>query len=491
MNTTYDVRIHGILTNKTAKSTTYTIRWKVAGKSFRKTFATKALAESYRSRLLIAQREGVAFDAASGLPEPQARKINSRSWLAHAMSFVDMKWPHSSPKHRRNTAEALVTVTLAFLTSGRGAPSDHDLRAALYGWAFNAGVRSAARAADGGQSVVVPIEYAEAMKWLAVHTLPVTELDDAVLMRKALDVLSLRLDGKPAAASTIARKRTALSSALKYAVELRLLESNPLKRVAWSAPKGPDEVDRRTVVNPEQAKALLGAVRNILPDLEAFFGCMYYAALRPEEVLHLKDHEFERPKKKGEWGWLNLTGATVAIGQEWGDHTGPVEDRGLKHRSKKATRRVPVAPELAVLLDMHLKEFGAGPEGRIFVTRRGPGGRNVAGVGRPPSNNTYTRVWRQARKMALTDAQQKSPLAKVPYHLRHAAVSLWLNSGVPATQVADWAGHSVNVLLKVYAKCVDGQEDSARERIEKALKPTMKKRQKRVDQQPSDGISNR
>jgi hypothetical protein len=53
--------------------------------------------------------------------------------------------------------------------------------------------------------------------------------------------------------------------------------------------------------------------------------------------------------------------------------------------------------------------------------------------------------------------------------LRHAAVSLWLNSGVPATQVAEWAGHSVNVLLRTYAKCIDGQQDAAQRRIESAL----------------------
>ncbi|GAA1821463.1 hypothetical protein GCM10009835_47590 [Planosporangium flavigriseum] len=65
--------------------------------------------------------------------------------------------------------------------------------------------------------------------------------------------------------------------------------------------------------------------------------------------------------------------------------------------------------------------------------------------------------------------QQQSPLAARPYDLRHAAVSLWLNAGVPATQVAEWAGHSVHVLLKVYAKCIEGQDDVARRRIGEAL----------------------
>jgi hypothetical protein len=48
-------------------------------------------------------------------------------------------------------------------------------------------------------------------------------------------------------------------------------------------------------------------------------------------------------------------------------------------------------------------------------------------------------------------------------------VSLWLNSGVPATEVAERAGHSVRVLLQIYAKCVEGQQDGANRRIDDAL----------------------
>lgn len=74
-----------------------------------------------------------------------------------------------------------------------------------------------------------------------------------------------------------------------------------------------------------------------------------------------------------------------------------------------------------------------------------------------------------ARELSLTPAEVRSPLARKPYDLRHAAVSTWLNVGVPATQVTEWAGHSVAVLLRVYAKCIVGQEDAARRRIERAM----------------------
>ena len=56
------------------------------------------------------------------------------------------------------------------------------------------------------------------------------------------------------------------------------------------------------------------------------------------------------------------------------------------------------------------------------------------------------------------------------YGLRHACISTWLNGGVPPAQVAEWAGHSVAVLLKACAKCIDGQDQIAKRRIEDALR---------------------
>lgn len=50
--------------------------------------------------------------------------------------------------------------------------------------------------------------------------------------------------------------------------------------------------------------------------------------------------------------------------------------------------------------------------------------------------------------------------------LRHAAVSLWLNGGVPPTEVAARAGHSVGVLLRVYAKCVYEERERVNRKID-------------------------
>ncbi|MER6004520.1 hypothetical protein ABT120_38605 [Nonomuraea angiospora] len=107
------------------------------------------------------------------------------------------------------------------------------------------------------------------------------------------------------------------------------------------------------------------------------------------------------------------------------------------------------------MLREHIKEFGTGPDGRIFI---GPRGGQMA-------DRAYLKVFHEARTKAFTPAEAKSPLMDVPYSLRHACVSTWLNAGVPAPQVAEWAGHSVDVLLRVYAKCIYGQQGEAMRRI--------------------------
>jgi integrase len=112
-----------------------------------------------------------------------------------------------------------------------------------------------------------------------------------------------------------------------------------------------------------------------------------------------------------------------------------------------------------VLLRSHLADFGTGSEGRLF-----PGER-----AEELPRYTDMRVWRAARRLAFTPEVAATPLAATPCTLRHACVSTWLNGGVPAPQVAEWAGHSVEVLSKVYAKCLDGQDAESRRRVMRAL----------------------
>jgi len=186
--------------------------------------------------------------------------------------------------------------------------------------------------------------------------------------------------------------------------------------------------------------------------------------------LNLRDSDCTLPERG--WGNLLLGASYQTAGSAWTDSGEAHEERQLKHRSAQDTRPIPAHPELVTILRRHIAGFALGRDGRLFVARTGKAGSLLTPpYDDPVSMSTVYRAWHRAREAALTSRQLKSPLARRPYDLRHACLSTWLNAGVAPVQVAEWAGHSVAVLLHVYAKCIDGEEALAKERIEAALGP--------------------
>lgn len=449
--TSYDVRIWKIRTYQGRRGKTYSVRWSVAGSEHRETFKKRALADRRRAELLTKTAQGVPFDIATGLPVTEFEKRDDVTWYEHACAYVDMKWDRAAGNTREGIADALATVTPALIATKRGKPDPRTLRRALHQWAFNKRWRQAGEP---------PEEYAAAVKWVQRNTLPVSALAEGDVLRAALDQMFRKQDGPPAAANTFARKRAVLHQVLDYAVEKNYLYTNPLTALTWKTPKTAEVVNPRVVVNQQQARALIDAVREqgrMGPHLVAFFGCLYYAGLRPAEAVELREHNLDIPDDG--WGSLHLGKSAPSAGGAWTEDGKRRQQRGLKHRAHEHTREVPCPPQLTRLLRAHLDLFGTSGDGRLF---RGERGGDL-------SDTVYQRVWSKARMAVLGPAEAESPLAGRPYDLRHAALSTWLNAGVPATQVAEWAGNGVDVLLRVYAKCVAGQEENARRRVDEAL----------------------
>jgi integrase len=454
----YAVKFWAIRPGKAMHKRTYEVRWKVGHSPRSRTFGNKAQAENFLSELRQAARQGEAFDTETGLPESMATAKQTRSWYTFCLAYMDVKWPRAAPKTRDAMTDALACVIPAVVSEARPDWLDSSvLRRALRHYAL----------APGTRDQDCPPEVASALRWLEKASLPVAELNKPRHVRAVLDAISVTLDGRPAGATTIARKRSVFANVLRYAVELEELPSNPLARVSWKPPKVSEVIDRRAVVNPRQARELLTAVTYVgyQPHgrysrghrLMALFACMYYAALRPSEVVALRQQDCHLPA--GGWGRLTLEKSRPEVNRRWADSASTHGERGLKHRPATDTRTVPIPPALVRILREHIAAFGIARDGRLFSSDRG----NVV------ASTAISDVWAAARVLALTPAQVASPLAGRPYDLRHAAVSLWLNAGVPPQDVAQRAGHSVEVLLRVYAKCLDGGEAIANKRIEAAL----------------------
>jgi hypothetical protein len=101
--------------------------------------------------------------------------------------------------------------------------------------------------------------------------------------------------------------------------------------------------------------------------------------------------------------------------------------RHLEQRVRGKSRTVPISPPLTELLNAHINAFGTGTGGRLFISERNKDELPVGAV---------HRIWRWTRSYVFTEEVAASALSRMPYDLRHAAVSTWLNGGVPAT--AQW-----------------------------------------------------
>ncbi|MGW1322015.1 tyrosine-type recombinase/integrase [Streptomyces antibioticus] len=429
----------------------YQLRWKVGARPHSESFLTLGLADSRRAQLITAAREGEPFDVDSGLPKSMVDKKRDISWYEHARNYIAMKWDDSPGNTRRTLAEAMATVTPAFVKDTKGMPDARVVRRALYSWAFN----------KNRWDEEAPADVAKVLDWFGRKSLPMSALSDRLAVKAALSALSKKLDGTTAAAGTISRKRAIFYNSLEFAVDAELLSDNPLDRIKWTAPEQVvEEVDPECVPNPAQAAKLLAAVRDQSKRgrrLAAFFGCMYYAAARPAEVIGLRLGDCDLPRRG--WGLLRLRETRPRSGTAWTDSGEAHEKKGLKHRPRKAVRRVPIPPELVALLRWHLTAYGTAADGRVFQTMRG-------GL---IQDTGYGEVWAEARVRALTASEFESVLAKRPYDLRHAAVSTWLSSGVEPQLVAERAGHSVAVLFRVYAKFLKDGDEAANAKISARL----------------------
>jgi integrase len=464
---TFEVRVYKTSVYRGQRGNTYKVRWRVARSTHSKVFPLATQAEAFRSELISATRKGEAFSPHTGEPASWARAKRAQlSWYDFACSYVDMKWHHASAKYRQDIARALTAATPALIL-GQGPASDRELRSALNLYGFNTKRREDA-----------PHEVAARLGWLSANTHPVQQLTQPGVARRTLDLATSLLDGRRAAPDTVRKHRMVLANAMDYAIELELLDTNPIRRLKWAPAQTSvsREVDRRSVVNHRQARSLLEAVSKQQPSgarLVAFFALMYYAALRPEEAVNVRHDNVSLPSPSAPdaWGELELTESRPHAGRHWTDDGALRDSRSLKHRNRGDVRLVPMSPPLAEILRTHLREFPDGASGRLFY--------GVRSADLP--STTYMNAWRAARRAALSPREEASALARRPYDLRHACVSTWLNAGVPAPQVAQWAGHSVDVLLRIYARCIEGQDGVARARIAAALDSALQETDETAD----------
>ncbi|MFP5069491.1 tyrosine-type recombinase/integrase [Pseudonocardia nantongensis] len=455
MTATYRVNIWTVVTH--AGRRRYGVRWKTDNREHSEWYATKRLAESFRSDLLRAQRVGEAFETASGLPVSLARQRNSRTLLEVATAYVDWLWTSDAPPNTRKGAVTNLAAAVPLFVRQLDHAPDRDVAQRL--------LSTRLLPVPQRRIELSPADRAAA-SWLTRASRPINDLADEIAASELLLGLGKSVTGRSVTTSTWDKRRAVLHRAMEFARASGWIDTNPLTgRRHLARHTGPQVVDPRVVINPAQARQLLAAVTYVQgrrrrdsnrgARLHAFFACLYYGGLRPGEAQNLRTTDLDLPSDG--WGRLLLAGSRTEVSASYYAPPGARhQDRPLKRRSAEEVRPVPIPPDLVTILRDHVAEFPPAPDGRLFVATE-------SGGSIPWS--VYSRIWADARTIGLSPVQEASPLARRPYDLRHAALSSWLAAGVPPTEVAGRAGNSVKVLLTVYAKCLADQQSTYNERI--------------------------
>ena len=250
-------------------------------------------------------------------------------------------------------------------------------------------------------------------------SLPLSQLADPRVIRAVLDGLCTRLDGSPAAASTITRKRSVFHGALGYAVELGLLPANPADLVRWRAPRAAVAVNPATVPSPAQVGVILAEVARIRPELAAFFDCLYYAALRPEEAVALRRADLILPARGR--GTIILTTACRAPAPP-GPAPAPPSSRGVSSTAPTApsasspSRRSWYACSASTCMRSGPRRTGgcsAAPAAACSASR------STAAPGTPPAGRPRPRPGRHRARPPPLRAAARRPVTVAQRH-RHA-----------------------------------------------------------------------
>ncbi|MEW2621608.1 tyrosine-type recombinase/integrase [Streptomyces sp. NPDC048106] len=103
-------------------------------------------------------------------------------------------------------------------------------------------------------------------------------------------------------------------------------------------------------------------------------------------------------------------------------------------------RTVPVSPDIVGVLRCWIDEAGLEAEDLLFPAERGG----------PLASSEYKTAWRHARQAVLSPDEVQAGLGEQVSSLRDSCLDRWLEAGVPAWGVAEWAGVSASWIALRY-----------------------------------------
>lgn len=418
--------------NKTAENS-YIVRWTAFGKERSRSFKQRVAADSWRSKLNKAIDDREPFSRDTGLPIKWSTQDKSLAdWSKEWIQSQLKTW---EPKSRESAARPIISL-LMIMVKKEAPAAPEGIRPEIAKWLIE-------------KNTPCP-------SWLAVCSISMEDID-AALCEKVSQRLYLKQVTKtvtekgktteivvdePRAATVVATYRSTIRAMFAAAVAHGFLTEQPWPSAKRGKKRNKEKVQNKVIrvedlpPIPEAAEALDRVISHQPASLgyRAIIACMLYAGLRPGEARALRIENITFPEKEGESGSIFVEDATKSSTKLY---TGDDDEIGPP---KTVEHDVTMVPPLAKLLKEYI---GERKSGLLYSTRNGS----------PATHGNLYRAW----KRATPDKNWTL------YDLRHTCATHWLGLGIDIKIIADWLGHSPEVLLGTYAGVIKGSRERAAE----------------------------
>jgi integrase len=229
-----------------------------------------------------------------------------------------------------------------------------------------------------------------------------------------------------------------LRSALKSAVQVGLVATNPLERV--DPPR--HTPGKRRALECEQVREFLALVEG--HEYEAFFVLAVIHGLRYGELGGLR------------WRDVSLHQGTLRIERTLVENSRSGERYFTEPKTDAGRREIAVSQRALVALHRHRASVGARPhpDRLLFQDLRG---------GPLRKSNFHRRVWSPLREAAGLEDWKI-------HELRHSAASIALAAGIDTPTVSAMLGHAnPSITMRVYAHALPSRQREAADRIDALL----------------------
>ena len=408
----------------------FRLKWTIDGRHKSRTFKTLGEAQKFKTRLEQSVEDGALFDHYTGLPEQWTAQLKGFAEVASEYSAT--KWLEWSAASRSSFCDAASVVIYQLLLPKFKDQTDRALALKV--------IRNLIL---NQNSIKATDQELELKKAILANTYRLKEITPE-LVSKTINLISHKIDGSIASTETQRRRKQSFGAIMDYAFRHNYIKENSFKRVKSKSLSALVSIDPVKALNPSECRVYCQLLRNrakikrgYFMEAADFLEIIWLAGLRPSEVAGLQAKHIHLFTDK-RTSYIKVSQAAVSVIKGYANDKSSLDVKGLKARSAKTFRNVPILAELYPTIERLLE--GKKPDDFLFTA--------PYDSKRPVKTDLINDYFRKVCKTSHT-----------PYDLRHTNASILIYSGLNIIEVANRLGNSIEVCQKVYLHMINRIEE--------------------------------